>query len=128
MISFLEIRSFCRAREVDIVMVPPTPPFTVSLSGQFDGYSEFFTVSASDVEFVEIAGGITVGDIVMAPELRALASIVPKWISVHDLYSGPAMAIRSADSTDWATARHDELFVLVANRIQFTAGRDWSGV
>jgi hypothetical protein len=54
-----------------------------------------------------------------------LPQLTPKWSGLPQLYSGPALVIRSADAADWTSARVHELFIVVANTIVCRAGSDW---
>jgi hypothetical protein len=123
MIDFEAVRTFCASREVDLVLAPPSPPFVLCLHGQFDGYGDFFSILVKDVEFVELAGGFTVGDMLMATELRSLAAVVPRWSRLAGVYSGPALAFRTADSSSWSS--DCDAFIVVANHIEWRAGKDW---
>jgi hypothetical protein len=96
-LPFEAVRLFCAQREVDLVLV----------------------------EDVELAGGITVGGLMMTSDTAGAAQIAPKWAGIKDLYSGKLLVIRSADAEEWQTAQSHELFILVANRIVCFAGRDW---
>ena len=126
MITFDEVRLLCRRQEVDLVLASPPAPGVLCLRGQFDGYGDYFSVVASDVEYVQLAGTITVGDLMM-DQMQKLAGAVPEWAALVELYSGPALAVRSADSADWQTASARELFLLVANHIALVPGKDWPG-
>lgn len=120
-----DVQSFCKSREVDIVLAPPPPSFVLCLHGQFDGYGDFFSLVARDVEYVDIAAGFTVGDLRSVNEVRELGALSAKWSRLASLYSGPAVAFRSANVPDWGV--DGESFVLVANTLEWLAGRDWSG-
>jgi hypothetical protein len=126
-LDFDSIRALCAAREIDIVMSSPPPGYVLCLRGQFDGAGEFFYILAADVEYAELAGGITVGDLFLGTDIPTIAAIVPKWQSLKGVYSGPALAIRSADCDDWVTAVPHGVYLLVANRIEFRRGADWKG-
>jgi hypothetical protein len=123
MLHFQAIRKFCASREVDVVLALATPPFVLCLQGQFNGSGDFFRLLAKDVEYIELAGGFTVGDLAMTTDVSALSSLSPKWSQLSGLYSGPAVALRSADSGEWGSDRGT--FVVVANHLEWHAGRDW---
>ncbi len=124
-IDFDSIRAFCAAREVDLVMCPPPTGYVLCLKGEFDGNGEFFYILAADVEYAEVAGGMTVGDLLLGSDIAAISVAVPKWESLRRLDSGPALAIRSADFDDWASAAPQGIHLLVANRFEFRRGADW---
>lgn len=99
-------------------------PAPLCLRGQFDEYGDYFSIVATDVEYLELAGTITVGDLMMG-QLKEIAGAIPKWAALGEMYSGPALAIRSADSNDWQNASSRDLFLLVANHIALVPGKDW---
>lgn len=125
-VSFDAIRTLCTRREVDLVLASPPTPYTLCLRGQFDGHGDFFSILMQDVEYIELAGGITVGDIMMTTEISAAPQMAQKWDALKSTYSGPAILIRSADSDSWESARPHDLFIVVANNIVCHAGVDWS--
>jgi len=127
-IQITQIREACRRREVDLVVSPPLPGFVLSLHGEFDGYGDFFSILASDVDYVEVAGGIPIGDLVLLSDLGELARFTKNWHWLRDRYSGQALILRSADSADWANASHADTFILVASTIVCYAGRDWAAL
>jgi hypothetical protein len=123
MLDFGSVREFCMSREVDLVVAPSQTPLTLRLHGEFDGYGDFFSLVFRDVEFMELAGGFTVGDLVAVDDVQALVDLAPKWAHLIGLYSGPAVAFRTADTQAWDMT--SQMFVVVANRIECYAGRDW---
>lgn len=123
MLDFNDVRAFCGSREVDLVMVPPPPPFTLCLHGEFDGYGDFFSFVAKDVEYVELPGAFTVSDLIFTSQAAELATLSPKWLRLGEAYSGPALALRSADAPGWGTDRH--VFVVIANHLEWRPGSDW---
>lgn len=123
-LSFDEVRGLCLSREVDLVMCAPPAPFPLCLRGQFSDYGDFFSILAHDIEYLDLAGGLTVGDLVLS-DVSTVSTITPKWQQLVSIYSGPALAIRSADAEDWASADPRALYLVIANRIEFQAGPDW---
>jgi len=123
-LTFAQIAALCSSREVDLVLAAPPTGFTLCLRGELDG-SNFFTMSARDVEYVDLAGGLTVGDMRMTSELSSLATLASKWAHVAASFSGPAIVIRSADSEAWETARAQDLQLIVANEWRFCALDGW---
>jgi len=121
--TFNDLAAFCRAREVDLVIVTSPAPFVLCLHGEFDGYGDFFSILAKDIEYVELSAGFTVGDLRLVDQTTELAALSPKWSRLSELYSGSALAFRAADALQWGTDRHD--FVIVANHIEWRPGRDW---
>jgi hypothetical protein len=118
-----DVRDFCRSRDVDLVLVPPPHPFTLCFRGEFDGYGDFFRLVATDVEYVEMASGFTVGDIV-STEAAKLGALRSSWARLVGKYSGPAIAFRTVDTDTWET--EGGAFVIVANRFEWHAGPGWS--
>jgi hypothetical protein len=125
-IDFNEVRTICARREIDLVIKPPPPSYSLCLHGELDGYGDFFSVIAKDVEYLEVPGGITVVDVVYVNQIEELAALSPKWSSLRGQYSGPALAFRSADAEHWGTGVHD--FVIVGGTIECHPGRDWAGL
>ncbi len=125
-LPFALVRAFTQRREVDLVLATPRPPFSLCLRGQFDGYSHFFSIFAADVEYLEIAGGATVGDMRLLPDVREVRSVVARWDELLAAVSGPALVLRGADADSWESASSNQLFLVVANRIVFEGGPDWS--
>lgn len=123
MIELNDIRNLCKLREVDLVITPPIASFTLTLRGEFDGYGDFFRIAARDVEYVDLARGVTVGDLVLAMDLAQVTQLSPKWSQLGRIYSGMALAIRAADAEDWGTGHHD--FLIVASGFELHPGSDW---
>ncbi|MCA9679312.1 MAG: hypothetical protein H6708_03105 [Kofleriaceae bacterium] len=123
MLELDDVRAFCRGREVDLVMVSPPAPFTVCLHGEFDGYGDFFSLVARDVEYVDLPGGFPLGEMRDVSQVSAMVELSPKWTGLAELHSGPAVAFRSADARDWGTGCCDHL--IIANHLEWRAGRDW---
>lgn len=125
-VPFDAIRALCTRREVDLLLAPPPAPYVLCLRGQFDGHGDFFSILMQDVEYMELAGGVAVGDMIMATEISSVPRMAPKWDALKSACSGPAILIRSADSDSWESARPHDLFIVVANNIVCHAGVDWS--
>jgi hypothetical protein len=123
--SFENIRALCRQREVDLVMTTPPAPYVLCLHGQFDGHGDFFSILLRDVEYVELSGGVTVGDMLQTANIAEVSRMAEKWSQLAEAYSGPAIVIRSADSENWESARPQDLFLVVANDIMCRAGADF---
>ncbi|MCX5747481.1 MAG: hypothetical protein NT062_33875 [Proteobacteria bacterium] len=123
MLDFDSVRKFCSGREVDLVIAPSSTKFGLCLHGEFDGYGDFFSLLFGDVEYVELAGGFTVGELVMVDDVASLALLTPKWARLVGLYAGPTVAFRTADTQGWDGL--DQMFVVVANQIRCEPGRDW---
>src|ERR1700742_5027540 len=62
-LSFDLIRSFAARREVDLELVAARAPVSIALRGMFDGYGDFFSILAADVEYMDILGALTLGDL-----------------------------------------------------------------
>jgi len=60
-------------------MGTPSPPFNICIHAEFNGYGDYFSISAKDVEYVEISGGFPVGDVVLTRQVSALGELAPKW-------------------------------------------------
>ncbi len=121
-VSVDSIRKLIKSREVDLTMVRSEGVHTLSLRGQFNDYGDFFRITATGVEFVELAGTIILGEIVLA-HFGTVAALCPKWALMASWYSGHALAIRSADTESWNDSVH--CFVIVADEFSFTAGPNW---
>lgn len=104
-------------------MIPPPHPCLVCLHGEFDGYGDFFTILAYDVEYIEIPGRITVGDVILHERFAEFAAVSSKWAGFAGVYSGKALACRTADTADWES--HAGVFVVVARDFEMRGGRDW---
>jgi hypothetical protein len=123
-ISANDIRMLCAQREVDLVLISARSPYEICLRGTRDYEGDFFSILATDIEYIELAPGITVGDIRLT-NVADLPNLGSKWMPLQRLYSGPCIAIRSAYADTWESAQPTELFVMVANTIVFEAGSDW---
>ncbi len=123
--NFESVRKCCMAREVDLALSSSPPQFTLHLRGHYNGYGDFFSILAEDVEYLDLAGGITVGDLLMMESVRDLAPLAAKWVFIRVKYSGPALVIRSADSGSWEDVRPQDLFVVVAGTFAFREGADF---
>ena len=121
-VSVDSIRKLIKSREVDLTMVRSEGVHTLSLRGEFDGYGEFFRITAIGVEFVELAGTIVLGEIILS-DVPTVAALCPKWALLNSHYSGHALAIRSADAESWNF--QSTCFVIVADEFSITAGPNW---
>jgi hypothetical protein len=119
------VQSFCKLREIDLVLIPAPAPFVLCFRAQFDGYGEFFFIVAKDVEYADIVGGITVGGLRVTSDIDEVVAMTPKWRELRGRISGPALLLRSADAETWEAAGPADLCVLVANGIEFRPGKDW---
>lgn len=126
MLPFQLIRDFCAHRPVELVLVRPPDGFTIALHGEYDGYGDFCTLLAKDVEYVDLPAGFEVGEIVFTQRVRDLEGLAPKWSRLSEDYSGPAVAFRSVDASSWGSDRH--CFAVIANTLEWRAGRDWKAV
>lgn len=124
-LSFSEIRQYCVQREVDLVLAPAHSPFVLSLRGQFDGHGHFFSILTQDVEYIDLANGVTVGELMLTSDVRTVAALCAKWKHLAGLFSGTALVIRSADFDDMASAAPSGLHVVIANSFFFAPGPDW---
>ncbi len=93
------------------------------MHGEHDGHGDFFSVLVRDVEYIALAGGLTVGDLVLA-DVISLAALTPRWSWLVGDVSGAALALRPAYTESFAEAR--DTFVVVAGEIVFRPGQDWS--
>lgn len=107
------------------MLASPPPPFVLRLKGQFDGIGDYFSILAQDVEYVELAGGFTVGGMMLTAASDA-ARMTERWARLADMYSGPALVLRSTDSGEWHDARPQDLHIVIANQLSFCAGLDWT--
>lgn len=126
MLPFQAIRDFCASRLVDLRLIRPPDGFTLALHGEFDGYGDFFTLVARDIEYVDLPGGFPFGELVFTHDVRDLEALAPKWATLSQDYSGPAVAFRSADASSWGSDRY--CFAVIANTLEWRAGRDWPAV
>jgi hypothetical protein len=127
-LSFDSVKSLIAQREVDLVLQTPPPPYALCLRACFDGHGDFFSILVSDVEYAEIPGGLTLGDMRMLPGAESALSLSTKWAEFRGVVSGPALILRTADTASWEDAKPSHLFLVVANRIVFRAGADWHRV
>lgn len=127
MIAFEDVRLLCTRREVDLVLYGGRPPYELCLRGQFDNYGDYFSVLARGVEYVELASGIPVGDMLMT-DATDLPRVAGKWQHLRGQYSGSALVVLSADADGWDSAGPHDLFVVIANLIEVEAGTQWRAV
>jgi len=104
-------------------MVPPSHQYVVCLHGEFDGYGDFFTIGIRDIEYVDLPGRITVGDVFLVERLAELGAVSEKWPRLAEEYSGKALVCRSADAEGLGS--HTSTFIVVANDFEIHCGRDW---
>lgn len=127
-LSFESVRALCASREVDLVLAPPPAPYVVSWRAQFSDHGHFFSILAWDVEYLDMPGGLTVGDLLLTSEVDAVAAMTPRWSFIRGLYSGSMLVVRTADAADWRAARPQDLGLIVANTLVFRPGPDWEVV
>lgn len=127
-VSFESVRALCASREVDLVLAPPPAPYVVSWRGQFSDHGHFFSILAWDVEYLDMPGGLTVGDLLLTSDVEAVAAMTPRWSFIRGRYSGSMLVVRTADADDWRGARPQDLGLLVANTLVFRPGPDWEAV
>lgn len=122
--SFREVQDLCASREVDLVLKPGVAPSELRLHAEFDGYGDFFTIDCVDVEYADIAGGVTVGAVEYFEDASAAASLAAKWAPLTRLYSGHALVITGADAVSTKDAEPQHLFLVIAGRFDIVAGSD----
>jgi len=127
-LSFDSVRALCAAREVDLVLAAPPAPYVVSWRAQFSDHGHFFSILAQDVEYLDVPGGLTVGDLWLTTDVDAVSAMTPRWSMLRGLYSGAMLVIRTADAADWRGARPQDLGLIVANTLVFRPGPDWQVV
>jgi DNA-binding transcriptional LysR family regulator len=125
MLDVDDVRQLLRQREVDLVLARAPEPHELRLHAEFDGYGDFFSVLASDVEYLDLPGRMTVADLRLVQDLREAAAVATKWGMLIGRYSGPAIILRSVDANTWQSATPGDLGILVANRIEIQPGADW---
>lgn len=123
MITMQDVRRFCQRRLTDLVLSRPPESYVLALHGQLDDYGDFFTILTTDVEYVEIAGSMAVGDLVLA-QANDLGRFSPTWSRLALDYSGPALVILGAVPD--AAGRADGPWVVIANTLEVKAGKDWA--
>lgn len=74
------VRVFCGRREVDLVLTRTENDRAVVLHAEFDGHGDFFSIVARDVEYVDLPGGFTVGDLQLASSPRDIVGVSRKWM------------------------------------------------
>lgn len=128
MVDIDDVLSVLRQREVDIVMTRAPEPHEVHLHAEFDGYGDFFSILASDVEYIDMPGRMTLADLRRIHDLREAAAIAAKWGGLMGRYSGPALLFRSADTDTWEATAPGDVGILVANTLCIQPGTDWTRV
>jgi hypothetical protein len=121
-IDIVDIKAFCRRREVDLVLSHPDAGTMIRLQAEFDSYGDFFAILAKEVAYVELPASFVVRDLDLTTSPEAFS---PKWSHISRLYPGQALVMCSASADSFATAGPADLFILVADEIVFTQGRDW---
>lgn len=124
-LHFEAVREFCSRREVDLVLRASPSPETLCLRAQFDGYGDFFSIHAINLDYGEIAGSITLGDMRLLPDVVAVSALSSRWLWLQGVASGITLALMTADAESWQAAQAGELFLIVASEIEFRAGSDW---
>jgi hypothetical protein len=76
-----------------------------------------------EVNYVDIAGGFTVGDMIRFDDLRQSSLVTSKWSHLFEVYSGPAVVFRSADAETWEV--RDSLFLVFADELRILPGLMW---
>ena len=121
-ITIEQIRAICRQREIDLVVTVPPRSFVLSLHGEFDGYGDYFSILVADLEYVDLTGNLTVGDLYLTHEIEEVSRLNPKWAHIAANYSGRALVLRSANADSWQSAQPQDLFLVIANTFSFRAG------
>jgi hypothetical protein len=126
-ISHEDVRRFVGSREVDLGMVVPPSGYQIALHAEFDGYGDYLTLVARDVEYVEVLGRFTVGDLVVMPNLTEILGWTGarKWVRRAPTCSGKALVMRDANAGSWEHASPEELYLVVAGTISFLPGSGW---
>jgi hypothetical protein len=127
-VPFESVRALCKAREIDLVLSHPPSPYVLSWRAQFSDYGHFFSIMVQGVEYLDVLGGFTVGDLRLTTDIDAVSAITARWSFLKGLVSGPMLVIRTADADDWPSARPQDLYLVVANFLQFWPGPDWEDV
>jgi len=124
LLTFERVRSFCRSRPVELVISSPPPPFELCLHAGFETPGDFFSIPVGAVQYLDVATREWIGDLRMVEDVREVAGLAAKWSHLPSDYPGRALVFHSSDQ-DWPDAPPEQLFLVVADRIEFHAGRDW---
>lgn len=124
-LPFEEVRAFCQGREVELILVTPSSPFDLCLHAEYDGYGDFFRVDCEEVNYVDLAGGMTVGDVQLLSNVGELVDTFPKWRFVAGKYDGTPLVLLDGDAEGWEVASDDQLFLILAADIIFRPGVHW---
>jgi hypothetical protein len=123
-IGIVDIARYCTTREVDLVLRRAEPPFVIRLLGEFDGYGDFFAIDVAEIEYLDLAGGITVAGMRLL-DFSTARSLCSKWQALGDAYSGQSLVIWS-DSDELEQASDSSRFLVVAGQVVCHRGKDWS--
>jgi hypothetical protein len=121
--DFDQLRRFCLSREVDLTIVAPPSGFSFCLRGEFDGYGDFFSIVAKSIEYVDLPGGFSVGELMLVIRIHDVVDFSKKWSRLPELYSGSSIVFRTRDSEKWGEGSSDG--IVVANTLGWLEGRDW---
>lgn len=127
-LTFDDVNSFVKLREIDLALAPARAPYGIALHAEFNGYADFFSILAADIEYIDYIEGVTIAELKRIPSFSEATSMAPKWKWLKGAVSAPALIIRGADSSSWEDAGDGQLFVIVANRLEFEKGADWESV
>jgi hypothetical protein len=122
---FEQVQAYCRTRDIELILAPTEELYSLSMRGMYDGCGNFFTITARGVEFVEIAAGITIGDICWFPNFEEMCQFCPKWSHLVGEHQGNCLLILDDYGESWEKAQSRHLFVVVSEEISFSAGIDW---
>jgi hypothetical protein len=122
------IKKLCRNREVDISLVPPNNGADLCIRAHYDHYGDYFRIDAYNIEYTRICGGMTIGDIDFVTATKDLKEFRDEWKFLHHEYGGSNLILRTAYSSSWADANPAQVFLIIADRIEVTAGADWESL
>ncbi len=116
-LTFEAVRSLCASRPLDLTIHAATPN-SLTLVAEFDGYGEHFFIQLEDIEYIDFAPRVPIGDLALI-DFSQILTISGKWLECKSEYSGPALVVRSDFADSWANAEPKDLFLFVANTISF---------
>ena len=113
-----------RRQALDIVLVPSVAGGDVRLRCEFDGYSDFFSIEARDVEYIDISGQFPLGGL-LRTAVGDLGELAEKWTYQGRECSGSALVFWDGYAESLEAADEHLLYVVVAGRFDLTLGPDF---
>ncbi|MFO0617337.1 MAG: hypothetical protein U0414_32375 [Polyangiaceae bacterium] len=120
--DFLRAAKLVCSRDVELVLRPAVPPYTLCIHAGYDGYGDFFQILAQGVRHVEFTSGMLVSELVWADSVRGVLERFPRWAALGEEFVENAILLIAQDHDGERTCGALAAGILVAETLVIKPG------